>query len=272
MSLRDLNWRKGLFRLWLFLSAIWIAMTGILGLYPATSRYIETVKAAHELKSLRATVSYTFLESQDNKSQAATGIVDPWKKSQPEAAVMPKTLTDDQMAALLQQSPKPAQKVPSDGLTDDQVSAVLKGEAKLPAGYSLDEKHYNVRESQTGVTVTFVWYNAQPPGQTDLDEVFTSFLGQQYIRWDPDPNPTPNDWRPRWSTPRRKVKLSENESCLVSKLQRIRELEKILDSLKSTRQDFLVALSTVFLPPLALLVFGTGLLWALSGFAPKQNS
>lgn len=58
MILRDLNWRKGLFRLWLFLSAIWIVTISILGLFPATSRYIQNVKAARELKSLPTSINF----------------------------------------------------------------------------------------------------------------------------------------------------------------------------------------------------------------------
>jgi hypothetical protein len=75
MSLRGLNWRKGLFRLWIFLSLLWIVGVGAFDLYPATSRYIEGVKSTHELQFFRASVSYTFLEEQDNSHATANSDV-----------------------------------------------------------------------------------------------------------------------------------------------------------------------------------------------------
>jgi hypothetical protein len=49
MSLRDLNWRKGFFRLWLLASLIWIVAFGIVGVYPATMDYIESTKAERQV-------------------------------------------------------------------------------------------------------------------------------------------------------------------------------------------------------------------------------
>jgi hypothetical protein len=223
MSLRDLNWREGFFRLWLFLSAIWIAVTGIFGLYPATSRYIENVKAAHELKSLRAAVSYTYIEEQN----------------------------------------------PFDDIIPDPPNV------KLPAGYKLDKKRYKAKELQTGVTVTFLWYDAQPPGQTDLDNVFWCALSGIFDPFDPlhtGLKPTPDDLRPRFSTPfKPKQELSQNESTLVQGLNRIEELRKLLESDENSKQDFLSNLGMTLLPPISLLIGGVGLFWAISGFASEQR-
>ncbi|MDR3557355.1 MAG: hypothetical protein P4L55_21580 [Syntrophobacteraceae bacterium] len=42
MNLRDLNFRKGLLRLWIFLSVIWVAIMVVLYIYPAW-KYSQTV-------------------------------------------------------------------------------------------------------------------------------------------------------------------------------------------------------------------------------------
>jgi hypothetical protein len=49
LSLRDLNWRKGFFRLWLMASLIWIVVYAALEVYPATMHFIESVKAEGQL-------------------------------------------------------------------------------------------------------------------------------------------------------------------------------------------------------------------------------
>ena len=49
MSLRDLNWRKGFFRLWLLASSIWVIIGAMAGAYPSAIKYIESVKAVQEI-------------------------------------------------------------------------------------------------------------------------------------------------------------------------------------------------------------------------------
>jgi len=95
MPLKGLNWRKGLFRLWLFSSALWIVTMGIFCLYPATSRYIEGVKAAHGLETLRASISYKFLEEPHNKSHSDTsGQTPPLPSKVSPREALPGTRTD----------------------------------------------------------------------------------------------------------------------------------------------------------------------------------
>jgi hypothetical protein len=53
MTLRDLNWRKGCFRLWLFLSCIWIIGVASMAGIPAAMRYFESLKAAQELNACK---------------------------------------------------------------------------------------------------------------------------------------------------------------------------------------------------------------------------
>jgi len=54
MTLRGLNWRRGLFRLWLIASLLWVAAISVLWLGPATYRYIESVRAKREISFLKA--------------------------------------------------------------------------------------------------------------------------------------------------------------------------------------------------------------------------
>ena len=50
MSLRDLNWHKGFFRLWVLASSIWIIVLGTVGIYPSATRYFESLKAVREIQ------------------------------------------------------------------------------------------------------------------------------------------------------------------------------------------------------------------------------
>ena len=236
MTLRDRNWRKGLFRLWLFLSVLWIVAVGFLCLYPATSRYIESLKAAHELQSLRTSISYAFLEVNETDRSAAK----------------------------------------SEGDIFDELEA---------------ESRRKVQESHTGVTVAFEWYENRSPTAADLDEVFRAALGQREIistkpslsqRHGKDLSSTtdkelkrkagsPQDFQPLWRVPFRHEKLSDNESALLSKLQRIGVLEKNLEFLKNSKQDFLFSIGMCVLPPIAVLILGIGLMWVFLGFAPRRK-
>jgi hypothetical protein len=45
-----LNWRKGLFRLWILASSTWIVIFGILNLKPAIGHLIQSVEAERELQ------------------------------------------------------------------------------------------------------------------------------------------------------------------------------------------------------------------------------
>jgi len=275
MTLRDRNWRKGLFRLWLFLSVLWIVAVGVLGLYPATSRHIESVKAAHELQSLRASINYTFLDKNpgskiDLESERKTG------------------KSDERIAKEL-------------GAVRgyDVADAVAKGRSYADilnelSKISLPGVRYEVEESQTGVTIIFVWYEAQPPNQKDLDDVFgvaltlpshttdlDDLVAELRTKIKPPPSmppgfvlETPTD-RPKAVKAAimsgRKQKLSESEAILDSKLNRIIDLQAISDSRKTRKQDFLFSLETTFLPPIAVLILGLCLRWVLSGFAPRQK-
>ncbi|MGA3118758.1 MAG: hypothetical protein ABSF90_30600 [Syntrophobacteraceae bacterium] len=78
MSLRDLNWRKGFFRLWLLASVIWVIVIGMFVVYPSATRYIESLKSVQEIDH--------------SKDEAKIDIAKIPKE--------PKELTDDQVASL----------------------------------------------------------------------------------------------------------------------------------------------------------------------------
>jgi hypothetical protein len=233
MFFRDLNWRKGFFRLWLFFSALWIVAMGVLGLYPATSRYIEMVKGTHELQFLRASISYAFLEVKETDSDAAK-------------------------------------------LKGNIFDEVFKKSLK------------KVQEAQTGVTVTFQWWEKQPPTEADLDEVFLSALyrpntkektegvtklsDSELISLAQEKGILEDDWTPRFSIhDRSDQKLFDNEVALASRLQRLRGLKQLSESRQNSKQDFLSSLGMTVLPPVAVLILGICLMWVFSGFAPKQS-
>ncbi|MGD0401313.1 MAG: hypothetical protein ABSC04_20675 [Syntrophobacteraceae bacterium] len=46
---KDLNWRKGFFRLWLAASCIWVIFCGIVMVYPSATSYIESLKIVQEM-------------------------------------------------------------------------------------------------------------------------------------------------------------------------------------------------------------------------------
>jgi hypothetical protein len=48
MSLRDLNWRKGFFRLWLLASSVWVIICGIAEIPHEGIRYIGSLKGVQE--------------------------------------------------------------------------------------------------------------------------------------------------------------------------------------------------------------------------------
>lgn len=72
MNLRDLNWRKGLLRLWLVLSAIWVAVMVVLFLqqYREAQRLaLESQQRDDELKTLRDHIKYELVKRPDNDSR-----------------------------------------------------------------------------------------------------------------------------------------------------------------------------------------------------------
>jgi len=264
MTLRDVNWRKGCFRLWLFLSVLWIVTVGTLFLYPATSKYLEAVKATNELQSLRANICYKLGSD---------------------------FYTDEEMTAWLAHHPDPNDIVIDSAQPKSKVKLDVpdpwKTEAQPAKGDVFDEVSkeslMKVQETQTGVTVAFLWFETQPPVQTDLDEVFGVALGLPPSKSPPviiPPSPPGFIWDPWTVVPegvsgeilsKRAQKLSGDESILASKLQRLRELKKVLESRPNWEKNFLLFLGMAFLPPFALLIFGVGLLWSLSGFAPERR-
>jgi len=287
MTLKGLNWRKGLFRLWLLLSVLWVVAIGTFGLYPAMSRYIERVKASHELQSLRASINYKFLEEPGEKPNG-----DSFGKSQPSGRPALKGLTDDQMQALK----KVLSRVSPDfaGLPEAEQTKVI---SYFNAHYFTPRprgKSYKVQESHTGVTVVFDWYQAEPPpSETSLfDEVFRLSLGQQEIIWDKSSMPRKHgedlssmtdeelakkagipldEFQPIWAVPSRHEKLSDSESALLSKLHRMGELKKSMESRKNGKQELLFFFGITLSPPIAVLILGIGFMWVFSGFAPKQS-
>ena len=153
MSLRDLNWRKGFSRLWLFFSVLWIVTIGIVALYPSTSRYIENVNTSRELQTLRASISYKFLEEPDNNSHSdASG----------QTAPLPSKVS-------------PSEALPGMGTGNKESQS---DEWKVVSVAPI--KRYKAEELQTGVTVTFEWYETQPPTERDFDDVFCVALGPPF--------------------------------------------------------------------------------------------
>ncbi|HYA42844.1 MAG TPA: hypothetical protein VEF34_16180 [Syntrophobacteraceae bacterium] len=274
MSLRDFNWRKGLLRLWIFLSVLWVAIIATVFLYPARREYIEyqkrTVERAHadrlyeakvanelkELKTLRALVNYALTEEHITKPEVNAG-----------------------------------------------------GQPVPPSHY----KVYKAKESQTGVTVSFVWYLPTPPDLTDLDNVFKHGLGSGGLP------ATPREWKEQLQKPAeiiglppvgvmfdpftgsqieqgakgtilsssRGPKLSDNESTLASRLSKLAELqlsvliaenlllraEKTLEATPGlSAREFSVWLVVVILIPVAILVLGFCLRWVLFGFSKQQGN
>ena len=269
MSLRDLNWRKGLSRLWIFLSVIWVAIMVSVFLYPARMEYIESekraverthanrlyeTKVADELKTLRTLVNYELAEEHITKPEVSAG-----------------------------------------------------GQPIPPSHY----KVYKAKESQTGVTVSFVWYLPTPPDLTDLDNVFEHALGSDGLP------ATPRKWKEVLQKPadiiglppvgvvfdpfkgseieieqgakgailssNRGPKLSEDESILASRLSRLWELHiaismaelHINSQVEATpglsARELSVWLAVVVLIPVAVLMLGIVFMWVFSGFVPKQN-
>jgi len=255
---------------------------------------IGTVKAVSELESLRTSIVYKF-PSFDLEAARRAGLTD-----EKIAVELGEALHFDTEGALKEGAtltqiieyvsavvakPSTPSIDPSKVLWDDEPNG--KSERNMfdklnshsPVAELSSVRRYTVKESQTGITINFKWYETEPPTEGDLDEVFIVALGVSYAKSTrmilpalPKSFVLDNTTNVRCVIlTKRKEKLSENESTLVSKLQRIGELKEILESQKNSKQDFLFLFGMTLFPPVALLILGMGFMWVFSGFVPKQS-
>lgn len=75
---------RGLFRLWVLVSMTWILVFVTVRLYPATSKYIQAVKATHQLQRLKSTNILLPYDAPDSSGGGAE-IIDTWEDSKREA-------------------------------------------------------------------------------------------------------------------------------------------------------------------------------------------
>jgi len=272
MSLRDLNWRKGFFRLWLLASSIWVIVFGMVVVYPSAIRYIESLNAVQEFDHSKdkakieidpAKLQWT---GQTKAEADASGQVVPT-----EAEIMPGKgvpiilpngeIVPDSGAEIT--PPKEQQQPDISGYTIEEIyKAAGKGvpeSVKHISGYTVGEL---TKIAEAELRNRGKDKNAEPDLSQYTNEELLKMSG--FI---PVDKITGN----KLTADEFMDKKKEKDQIEYVTTEKWYEVNRIAKSKESRKKDLLVCSGMTFLPPVIALVLGIGVMWVFSGFVPKQN-